>query len=58
MLAVGAASWLPELWSTAFLIFAWVPLLTGAFGWCPIYSLFGICTLHRVRRRTPPDDLG
>lgn len=58
MLAVGASGWLSEIGSTALLIFAWVPLLTGGSGWCPIYSLLGISTLHRVRRRTPPDDLG
>lgn len=24
------------------LLFSWIPLVTGAVGWCPIYSLTGI----------------
>lgn len=50
MLGVGATGWLSEIWSVALLIFGWVPLLTAVSGWCPIYSLLGISTLHRVRR--------
>lgn len=55
ILGVGASGWLPPLWSVAFLIFGWVPLLTAAFGWCPIYSLMGIDTLHRLPSRRPPE---
>jgi hypothetical protein len=29
------------------LLFAWVPLVTGATGWCPVYTIFGFRTLHR-----------
>lgn len=27
-----------------------VPLLTGALGWCPLYTLFGFSTCPRARR--------
>lgn len=55
MLALGLVGWLAPIWSVALVIFAWVPLLTGAFGWCPIYSILGVNTLQRLRRRPPPD---
>jgi hypothetical protein len=32
---------------TALLLFAWLPLVTGAIGWCPVYSLLG----HSTRKR-------
>lgn len=32
---------------TALLLFAWVPLVTGAIGWCPIYSLLGLSSRRR-----------
>lgn len=25
----------------------WIPLLTGLFGWCPLYALFGISTVKK-----------
>jgi len=28
-------------------LFAWVPLVTGLVGWCPIYELFGLSTRRR-----------
>jgi hypothetical protein len=34
-------------------VFGWVPLATGAIGWCPIYSLLGIST--RKPRAQPRD---
>lgn len=55
MLTLGVTGWLSPIWSIALVIFAWVPLLTGAFGWCPIYSILGVNTLQRLQRRTPPD---
>lgn len=55
MLALGLVGWLSPIWSVALVIFAWVPLLTGSFGWCPIYSILGVNTLQRLRRRPPPD---
>jgi hypothetical protein len=32
---------------TALLLFCWVPLVTGALGWCPFYSLLGLTTRRR-----------
>lgn len=37
-LAIGSG------WGTFLAIFAFVPLLTGLVGWCPLYSLFRIRT--------------
>jgi hypothetical protein len=37
------------LWGIALKIFAWVPLVTGFLGWCPIYAILGISS-----RRTSP----
>ncbi len=28
----------------ALLLFAWVPIVTGLAGWCPLYVLFGVST--------------
>ncbi len=25
----------------------WIPFLTGLFGWCPLYALFGISTVKK-----------
>lgn len=46
MLAAGWSGWVPELWALALKIFAWVPLLTAAIGWCPLYALLGISTVR------------
>jgi hypothetical protein len=35
------------LLATALLLFAWLPLVTGAIGWCPIYSLLGVSSRRR-----------
>lgn len=51
MLGIGASGWLSQIVSMTLLIFGWVPLLTAVSGWCPIYTLLGINTLRRVRRR-------
>jgi Protein of unknown function (DUF2892) len=32
------------IWKAGFEIFGWVPLATGAVGWCPVYALLGIRT--------------
>lgn len=50
MLAAGWSGWFPEVWALALKIFAWVPLLTAAIGWCPLYALLGI----RTARPSPP----
>lgn len=47
MLYLGWSDLVDGLGAIALVVFAWVPLLTGAVGWCPIYSLLGISTLRR-----------
>ena len=47
MLFLGWSDLVDGLGAIALVIFAWVPLLTGILGWCPIYSLLGISTLRR-----------
>lgn len=37
----GVVGGLPQM---ALRIFAWVPLVTGALGWCPVYIITGIST--------------
>jgi hypothetical protein len=49
MLLLGWSDLVDGLWAIALVIFAWVPLLTGLVGWCPIYAMLGIST----RRRRP-----
>jgi len=53
-LALGAglllaylARWAEGHLALAFLLFAWVPIVTGLAGWCPIYQLFGASTRRR-----------
>jgi len=48
MLWLGWSDLVNGLWAIALVIFAWVPLLTGALGWCPVYSMLGISTLRRT----------
>jgi hypothetical protein len=31
----------------ALFLFAWVPVITGIAGWCPVYQLFGISSRRR-----------
>ena len=35
--------------AAVFKIFGFVPLITGAIGWCPFYTLFGLAT-KKIRR--------
>lgn len=44
MLAVGWTGLAEGVWNSALVIFGWVPLVTGAIGWCPIYALLGFST--------------
>jgi TRAP-type C4-dicarboxylate transport system permease small subunit len=32
------------IWHAALRVFAWVPLVTGILGWCPIYAILGLST--------------
>jgi hypothetical protein len=47
LLLLPALGLVHGLAATSALLFAWVPLVTGATGWCPVYTIFGIRTLHR-----------
>jgi hypothetical protein len=42
MLYLGWSDYVDGLGAIALVVFAWVPLLTGALGWCPVYSILGI----------------
>lgn len=53
MLYAGWAGLVPGIWGVAFRLFAWVPLVTGLAGWCPVYALLGTST--RKHRSAPPD---
>ena len=41
------------IWPIALRIFAWFPLVTGLFGWCPVYAMLGLSTW---RPKTPPQN--
>ena len=47
MLFLGWSDLVDGVWAIALVVFAWVPLLTGLIGWCPIYAMVGISTLRR-----------
>lgn len=49
MLAAGYAGLVGGIWKSACEIFGWVPLVTGAIGWCPIYALLGFSTRRTAR---------
>jgi hypothetical protein len=38
-------------WSSALMIFAVLPLVTGLLGWCPLYSLLRISSRAAMRQR-------
>lgn len=42
-----------EIWPIALRIFAWLPLLTGLLGWCPVYAMLGLSTR---KLKAPPRD--
>lgn len=44
MLGLGWSDLVDGVGGIALVTFAWVPLLTGILGWCPIYALIGIST--------------
>lgn len=47
LLTLSLGRWVDGHWALACFLFAWVPLVTGIGGWCPIYQLFGISTCRR-----------
>jgi len=44
MLAAGWTGFEQGIFKIALEVFGWVPLATGAIGWCPIYALLGFST--------------
>lgn len=44
MLWAGWSGAVDGIWQIALRIFAWVPLVTGLLGWCPLYIIAGIST--------------
>ena len=46
MLFAASTGAVEGMWRVALLLFAWVPLVTGAFGWDPIYALLRIGSLR------------
>lgn len=53
MLYLGWSDLVDGVWGIALVVFAWVPLTTGAIGWCPIYALTGITTRRPDRSPGP-----
>ena len=49
MLLLGWFAMGEGILGAAFRIFGFVPLVTGLFGWCPFYTLFGIGTRKQTR---------
>jgi hypothetical protein len=47
MLLLGWSDLVDGLWAIALVVFAWVPLLTGLVGWCPVYAMLGTSSLRR-----------
>jgi hypothetical protein len=52
MLAAAGTGWAHGVWGVALLLFGWVPLVTGALGWSPVYALLGIRTQVYGRPRS------
>lgn len=48
LLYLGWAGVVAGGWGTFFKLFGFVPLLTGAVGWCPLYSIIGFRTNRRA----------
>lgn len=46
MILVGVSGAVDGIFRVALLLFAWVPLATGALGWDPIYALLRIGSLR------------
>lgn len=44
MLYLGWSDLVEGIGAIALVVFAWVPLLTGVLGWCPVYSMLGVST--------------
>jgi len=47
LLAASLGHWVDGQAALALFLFAWVPVVTGLTGWCPVYQLFGFSTRRR-----------
>jgi len=47
LLAASSTRWAEGHLALALFLFAWVPVVTGIAGWCPVYQLFGISSRRR-----------
>jgi hypothetical protein len=47
LLAASLSPWVDGHLALAFFLFAWVPLVTGLAGWCPVYQLFGVSSRRK-----------
>lgn len=47
LLAASSMRWAEGPLALALFLFAWVPVVTGVAGWCPVYQLFGISSRRR-----------
>jgi hypothetical protein len=41
LLGACLGGWVDGHLAIALFVFAWVPIVTGLAGWCPVYQLFG-----------------
>ncbi len=53
LIGIGAFAGLPPVWTGIALIAGTIALVTGAIGFCPVWSLFGIntCPMDAGKRR-------
>jgi hypothetical protein len=49
LLSAWVFGWMTGVWEAVFAVVGAVLLLTGVVGFCPIYGLFGACTVPRKR---------
>lgn len=47
LLAACLLHWTDDRLAIGLFLFAWVPVVTGLAGWCPVYQLFGYSTRRR-----------
>jgi hypothetical protein len=47
LLGASLGGWVDGQAALGLFLFAWVPVVTGLAGWCPVYQLFGFTTRRR-----------
>ncbi|MGP0628549.1 YgaP family membrane protein [Nitrospina sp. 32_T5] len=56
-IALLAAAWMSGgPWGITLGVIAFIPILTGILGWCPLYAIFNFntCPFDRTRMSSPP----